>query len=674
MKIRQQLRLNSLVINSLILLAFFAALVSFNRIQQYNHKLIHIELPLEYAVLEMEVSAEKMVRRILKYVRKQDINHLESIQKSQSDFEKYTALALIDIKKMSQEAKFIQKTSSYYLQMKKSSGEIIIWVDEQEKLLKGLPDKAKKIHKILDDLLIPLLLKNAHQSSHLLTVYELKSKISDAFYFVYNFLHSTQGTCQQSFEKCNGRYRQLLQQLYQSELSEEEENILRQVELIYQSAYTDSVEIIKKANQINSLVSQLSIDLQKLNRILDDDLQATARESTKKGIDKVDGALDQVFFLLALITLIVVSFYFWSNFLLAKVINRGTKSLLDGIHQVHQGNLKTNISIMDKNELGEVAEFLNETINKLCQDDYNIKKLLRYNQLILNSSGDGIYGIDTEGKTTFVNLAAMELTGWSKKDLIGKNQHDLLHHTKVNGSEYPNNECPVYEVMKNKHAVTINNEVFWRKDGSSFPVEYTLSPIEEDNEVIGGVFSFRDVTERKLAEQKIHQLAMADPLTGLANRNQFGKYIDSALAWSKRSKKPFALLMLDLDHFKPVNDTYGHQVGDELLIMVGKILQTSCRETDRVSRLGGDEFAIILNGIECPSDVQNPVEKIINLLSQPQEIGTLILQIGVSIGISIYPNNSKNTEQLLRMADLALYKAKDDGRNTYRFYERSLEQ
>ena len=167
---------------------------------------------------------------------------------------------------------------------------------------------------------------------------------------------------------------------------------------------------------------------------------------------------------------------------------------------------------------------------------------------------------------------------------------------------------------------------------------------------------------------EIKRLAMTDPLTGLANRNEYNRRLDEMAKQALRFNRQFALMQIDLDKFKPVNDTYGHPVGDAVLQHVAKELLSSCRDVDIVARLGGDEFSIILNGVDNPDDVSISAKRIIEKLSVPIGIEDYRIQIGASIGISSYPNASKDIEELIRMADEALYLSKNEGRNTYRVY------
>lgn len=189
-----------------------------------------------------------------------------------------------------------------------------------------------------------------------------------------------------------------------------------------------------------------------------------------------------------------------------------------------------------------------------------------------------------------------------------------------------------------------------------------------DDNVIGMLGIYYDITDRKKEEDEMHRLATTDPLTGLTNHRQFDLQADQYLKLAKRENGVLALMMLDLDRFKPVNDTYGHQTGDALLQIVAKILRKHTRESDIVARLGGDEFAILLVNPQDGANAGISAQKIIDEIEKPINVLGHDVQIGVSIGIAIYPKDAEDLKTLLEHADQALYKTKESHRGTYTFF------
>lgn len=198
--------------------------------------------------------------------------------------------------------------------------------------------------------------------------------------------------------------------------------------------------------------------------------------------------------------------------------------------------------------------------------------------------------------------------------------------------------------------------------------ELCVHQYNDEGEVVHSDGTVQDITERKEAEEEIRRLAMTDHLTDLANRNQFFSRFDDMLKLAKRKEETLALLLLDLDEFKPVNDTYGHQAGDEVLRRVGKVLKLCCRETDLVARLGGDEFAVILYNPSGIDAIETIVQRVLQEIHEPQEIMGHRIEIGVSIGISRFPTDTTDRDILIEKADLALYKVKHKGRHNYAFF------
>ena len=211
-----------------------------------------------------------------------------------------------------------------------------------------------------------------------------------------------------------------------------------------------------------------------------------------------------------------------------------------------------------------------------------------------------------------------------------------------------------------------------RQDGSVFPIELSSNTmlIAGETKFIGII---RDITERRKAEEEIRRLALTDPLTGLANRNQFHQKFEDAIKLARRQESTIGLMMLDLDKFKPVNDTYGHPVGDALLNWVSETLQDMSRNTDTVARLGGDEFAIIVVDPENQDVLGLLAERIVTALSATTNIMGHDLQIGTSIGIADFPDHGETIDDIMGKADKALYAAKKAGRNTFRFFDPDME-
>jgi diguanylate cyclase (GGDEF)-like protein/PAS domain S-box-containing protein len=301
-----------------------------------------------------------------------------------------------------------------------------------------------------------------------------------------------------------------------------------------------------------------------------------------------------------------------------------------------------------------------------------LERLNHQHEMILNSAGEGIFGLDSRGKVTFVNPAAVRMTGWKAVELLGRPLHDVLHHTKPDGTQSPDEGCPILATLLDGTTRSRDDEVFWRKDGTSFPIEYTSTPIFEGDEIEGAVVTFRDITDRKALEEKLQHQAFHDTLTGLPNRALFSDRLQHAVARTQRHGGKFAVLFLDLDNFKIVNDSLGHDAGDELLVGVAGRLRASLRPEDTAARLGGDEFALLLEDLADVGEATRVAKRIADKLRVPFVLDGQETFVTASIGIALGGTTTERPEDLLREADLAMYRAKHSGRARYALFGEAM--
>ena len=302
-----------------------------------------------------------------------------------------------------------------------------------------------------------------------------------------------------------------------------------------------------------------------------------------------------------------------------------------------------------------------------------LERLSHQHEMVLEAAGEGIFGLDRHGNVTFVNPAASDMTGWSTQELLGWPMHNLLHHTKPDGAPYPSAECPIYAAFTTGTTHSRDDEVFWRKDGTSFPVEYTSTPIFENSEIVGAVVTFRDITERKALEKQLHHQAFHDPLTGLPNRALFMDRLEHAITRANRRGSKVAVLFMDLDNFKVINDSLRHKAGDQLLVAVAERLQAGLRPEDTAARLGGDEFTILVEDIANVGEVVQIAERIANRLQPPFALEEQEVFVSASTGIVLNSASQEQPADLLRHADLAMYRAKHRGKARYEVFEPTMD-
>lgn len=286
---------------------------------------------------------------------------------------------------------------------------------------------------------------------------------------------------------------------------------------------------------------------------------------------------------------------------------------------------------------------------------------------VFDNSLNGILITDHKTHVLKINRAFSEILGYGPDEVLGQ-QISMLkseHHDKH-----------FYQALWN----TLNRDGKWqgeiwvrRKDGEEIPLWQNISAVHDGGgKTIHYVGIFYDLSEQKKFAEHIHRLAYYDTLTDLPNRQLLHERCGHALERVRRDGRRLALLFLDLDHFKHVNDSLGHPVGDDLLRAVAQRLQENLRHRDTVARLGGDEFIILLEDADSPYDVERVAHKVLTVFTQPFTVQGLTLDIGTSIGISCYPEDGDDTTTLIKHADLAMYQAKEQGRGNFQFYDSHL--
>lgn len=318
----------------------------------------------------------------------------------------------------------------------------------------------------------------------------------------------------------------------------------------------------------------------------------------------------------------------------------------------HAGEGFILLTLEDVTELKNAERELEHTATKL----HTITSVL----------GEGVYVLDAEGRLTFMNPEAERLLGWTEEELLGKNIHEVIHYQKADGAPLPASECPVLRTIDSNACYRIAEDIFTHKDGTMIPVSFVATPISRKGKVTGSVAAFHDITGRKKAQEELKRAnellehrATTDTLTGIFNRLKFDDLMESELERVVRHASPLSLIMFDIDHFKKVNDTYGHHVGDKVLKEVTRIVTGELRKYDSFARWGGEEF-IILSPYSNLGNALHLAERLQKGISEhPID---LVGRITCSFGVAEF-SAGDDSDSLLRRVDKALYKAKNSGRN-----------
>jgi len=312
------------------------------------------------------------------------------------------------------------------------------------------------------------------------------------------------------------------------------------------------------------------------------------------------------------------------------------------------------------------ATFMTGTVQDVTQAK-QVEEKLRLFATIFENTSEGIVITGSDNRVVSVNDAYCRLTGYRQEEIVGRNPSLMQsgHHDKA-----------FYRAMWE----TIQKQGQWqgeiwdrRKSGEVYPKWLSITAIKNPKgDTTHHIGIFTDISELKRKEEHLHQLAYFDTLTGLANRSQFNKRLGQEVAAAKRNEQLLAVLYIDLDRFKQVNDYYGHGVGDELLRLAAERMLACVRETDILARMGGDEFTAILTAIGSPDSAAHVADKIINDLSRPFLIEGHEIEIGASVGISLYPRDGDLSDSVVMNADRAMYQAKESGGGGYFFSNEEL--
>ncbi|BDV42034.1 diguanylate cyclase [Geotalea uraniireducens] len=358
---------------------------------------------------------------------------------------------------------------------------------------------------------------------------------------------------------------------------------------------------------------------------------------------------------LALVGGIVVTLY----------IIRPLSALHRGFEQVGRGVLDTRLAVSADNEFGRLSSAFNWMVGELQSTKDEIVTANGYLDNVIRSMADALAVISPEGIVSSVNPAICTLLGYHEAQLVGQCFSAIVAEEALG--------CELLAEMIEREQLADREICYRSQEGDLIPVALSGAVMRNSwGEVQGVVCLAHDMRERKRVEAEIRDLAYSDQLTGLPNRALFQDRLGQALAHAHRDEAMVAILFLDLDRFKDVNDTMGHSNGDQLLAAVAERLKGSVRQTDTLARVGGDEFVIILSSVREERSASVVAQMVLDIMGAPFEIDGKEVFISTSIGIAVYPGDGADGDTLLRHADMALYAAKERGRNAFSFFSEQM--
>lgn len=386
---------------------------------------------------------------------------------------------------------------------------------------------------------------------------------------------------------------------------------------------------------------------------------------TKKQLTKDNNEVDQTIHhaqeILLTSGLLTMVFAFTLGLIIARSLAAPIKQLVTSAAELGRGRFDARAPESGRDEIGQLAREFNLMANNLAVTTVSKEQMNN----ILRSVPDALVLVNASRFIEWVNPAALALFKYHEEELLGRRIDEFISDPVLIRS--------MLDSLATSPYVQGIETTFNNKDGDPLPVTISSSLFSDHIHCGGLVLVIQDITERKKAEDHLLHLANYDALTNLPNRSLLLDRIDQALTRAPRHNQLVAILFCDLDGFKHINDTYGHNMGDHLLKIAAQRLTTCIRADDTVARHGGDEFVVILNELASQHDACLVAQKIISILSAPFEIRNHQFFIGASIGISIFPNDGQDAEALLKNADVAMYRVKEQGKNAYQLYSPNMD-
>ena len=349
---------------------------------------------------------------------------------------------------------------------------------------------------------------------------------------------------------------------------------------------------------------------------------------------------------------------------------RPIRTLLKTTDALSSGDLTKRIDIVRNDEIGQISESFNKVADEMQFLVNNLETTVKERteelqkavlsidenknqlQLILDSAAEAIYGIDMYGNSTFCNISCIKMLGYNNQsELLGNNMHWQIHYSRRDGNPLPAEECKIIKAIKQGQGVHVDDEVFWRADGTSFDVEYYSYPQVKNGEIVGAVVTFMDISDRKQKEAKIQYLSCHDTLTGLHNRSFFK---ENRAKIDNPENLPLSVIFADINGLKMTNDIFGHSAGDELIKKSSKILQQVCRQNDVVARVGGDEFIILL-----PNTIRENAERILDRIKSGfADARVEAIKCSIALGLDTKRSPDQSLDEIIANAEDAMYKDK----------------
>jgi len=378
--------------------------------------------------------------------------------------------------------------------------------------------------------------------------------------------------------------------------------------------------------------------------------------------------------ILLVVLSLVLSFAIY--LIITKKLFNPVETLLQATDAMSLGDLTRRVAIVRNDEIGKISETFNKLAEKMQFLVQNLEATVQERsealhkanseleekrdqlRLILDSAAEAIYGVDVNENCTFCNSSCITMLGYTDQaELLGKNMHYQIHHSRADGTPLPVEECRIIQALSTGRGVHVDDEVFWKSDGTAFDVEYSSYPQIRKGEVIGVVVTFSDIRSRKENEAKIQYVLSHDILTSLHNRRGFE---DKRSLFDIPANLPLSVIFADTDGLKMTNDIFGHVAGDELIKKSAEILKRSCREDDLIARVGGDEFILLL-----PKTGKADAMKVLaRIKTEFSDVRVAAVKCSASLGLDTKTRQNQPLDEIIANAENLMYKNKTINRKT----------
>jgi diguanylate cyclase (GGDEF)-like protein/PAS domain S-box-containing protein len=649
-----------------VLLALFVAmgLIAYTETGVIGTKIREItgkEEPTNAAAYEMEINLVGTGFSVLSYMHNRNSAHLESIKQDQQDFENYRNLYGTFIES-SKEKTLGVRLDEGYTEFQATADELIQIEDEQTEKMSALLANLDQMDTLVDQITSSVSPSSPGAYAKLESALQMEISTNGIAKALGNYLRTHQTQYEEEVYQNEQDFYRYYEQYNRLALSGEETQWAGQVVSLFENSVEQSKVIIDLDRAKEARLANFVETRGELNAALEDGIRAATQEDLQRAEDDALNTVARITVVIAVLLIIGMLFGAVVSIITTRSITQPVKKLVAATQAVAKGDLFARVNINAKDELGD----LGASFNRMTEDLQQTTVSRNYFDNMVKSMTDTLIVVSPEGMIGAVNPATCALLGYEEHELAGQPITKILEESESLFG-------PRNSGLKKNQGIRNVEKTYHAKDGRSIPVLFSASVMRfEDGEMQGVVCLAQDITERKRAEETIRHLAYHDHLTGLPNRRLFQDRFIVALAQAQRASEPLALMSIDLDRFKLVNDTLGHAVGDQLLQDVSSRLSSVVRTGDTLARLGGDEFSLLMPRTHRIEDAAKVADKIKEVFKSPFLIDDHEIHVTASVGISLYPFDG-DAEQLLVHADAAMYRAKEMGRNNYQLYAKVMD-